>query len=433
MTPVFIAIFLLGLSSLATAANFNTVYEWPKGLDYELPSEANRTQALRDDTLKASDSDLYFEDSPVTQTTPTTTTFSQKPKPTPLQVARSMTPFCIAIFLLCHSSLATAANFTQVYEWPNNWDLDWPSEAKWAIMDGSYYRFITEPLFMAVYGSRIFFMLVPNEAIPVGLVSLPTSSASAAPPKITPFPSWDVHEYEICNHIESPKGLEVDSVGQLWVLDVGSKKCNSKIWTIDLNNNDCAEIIHQFSFYGELHELVLDETPNETFAYISRQYEQNIVVFSLERNESWTVVTPGIDVLSLALSPKDQEPRQLYLGQWNSTELYSIPVDVLRSGTRTANPKLIGNWSARPYRMLIDEHGTMYTAFLKKNFIHSWNSSQPFLEQQFFEVDGLDTYYPFTIALDQNGTLWMTVFDYERKPRYRLFKAAVGEPSFEDS
>ncbi|XP_065334364.1 protein yellow-like [Cloeon dipterum] len=338
-----------------------------------------------------------------------------------------MTPSLYAIFLFGLSTLTAATNFTQVFEWQDEWDFNWPSEAKrtQALEDGTFKPEKIEARYMAVYGTRIFLSLNKySNYLPVSLVSLPTISASSASPKLTTFPSWDMNEYGNCNKIEEASGLQVDSIGRLWVLDSGSDNCKAKLWTIDLINNDHTEFIHRFSFHYYMHDLVLDETPNGTFAYIARWYRKHIVVFSLERNQSWIVDTLGIRANFVSLSPKE-EPRQLYLGHYQSNETYFISVATLRNETRYANPRLIGKWTAIPYRMLMDNHGTAYAAFLEKNYIHSWNTSQPFREQSFHEVAGLNSYWPFTFALDQNGTLWMTVFDEERKPKYRLLKAAA--------
>ncbi|CAB3380746.1 Hypothetical predicted protein [Cloeon dipterum] len=343
-----------------------------------------------------------------------------------------MNPFLCAIFLLGLSSLASAANFTQVFEW-NNLDYEWPSDARraQALENGTFKAENISPLYMAVYGSRLFLSLEKNIGIPVTLVSLPTNSASTAPPKLTPFPSFDMHGNGNCDKIEWARGLKVDSVGRLWMLDRGSDNCQSKIWTIDLINNDHTKLIHRFSFNDWIHDLVLEETPNGTFAYISRWYRTHIVVFSLERNQSWVVDTLGIQFYSIALPPKDQEPRQLYLGKFYSNELYSIPVAALHNGTLTANPKLIRKWTAiDSYSMLMDNHGTMYAAFWSKNYISSWNSSQPFEEQRFHEVAGLSSPWPFTFALDQSGNFWITVNDRSKMPRLRLLKAEVGVKSY---
>ncbi|XP_065336509.1 protein yellow-like [Cloeon dipterum] len=351
-----------------------------------------------------------------------------------------MTPFLVAIFLLALSSLTTAAEFKQVFEW-DEMDYEWPSEESRAraLEDGTFKPEGILPLYMAVHGTKIFLALSIRFGIPVSLVSLPTSSASSenAPPKLTPFPSWDMNgKNGDCTKIEEACGLEVDSIGRLWMLDSGSVKCNAKLWTVDLSNYDRTRLIHRFSFRDNVHDLVLDETPDGTFAYISRQSKPHIVVFSLERNQSWTVDTPGIKAFSTALSPKNQEPRQLYLSKYDSDELYSISVAALRSGTGAATAKLIGKWSAKPYRMLMDNHGTIYAAFWGKNYTSSWNSSLPFQEQRFHEVAKLTAVWPFTFALDSMGTFWMTVFiNYTgSKPRCRLLKAAVGaEPNINDS
>ncbi|XP_065335149.1 protein yellow-like [Cloeon dipterum] len=351
-----------------------------------------------------------------------------------------MAPFFVAIFLLGFSSLAmaTASIFNQVFEW-NELDFEWPSEESrtQAVKDGTFRLGTIEPRFMAVYGSRIFLSLEKFPGIPVSLVSLPTSSASSAPPKLTPFPSWDMHLNGSgnCNKFHMAQGLQVDSIGRLWVLDECSINCTAKLWIFDLSNNK-TELLHRLPFRANrMHDFVLDETPNETLAYITFWGDDYILVFSLERKDSRIVDTPGIDVFSVALSPKDQEPRQqLYLGKDNSNKLYAIYVSALRNGTRTAEPKLIGTWDAvQSYRMLIDNHGIMYAAFLDNNSIYSWNTSQPFRDHRFHQVTGLEHALPFTFALDQNGTLWMTVFDNKREPRCRLLKAAVGTKSIEDS
>ncbi|CAB3387292.1 Hypothetical predicted protein [Cloeon dipterum] len=224
---------------------------------------------------------------------------------------RSMSPYLCAIFLLGLSSLATAANFTLVYEWPDGLDYEWPSEASktQAWRDGTLKPWEIEPLYMAVYGSRLFFSLESKyPEISVTLVSLPTSGASSAPPKLTPFPSWDMHRIGDCNMIEYATGLQVESVGRLWVLDGGSSHCKSKLWIFDLKKNDHNNLVHQIRNPYPMHDFVLDETAHGTFAYISRWYQQSIVVFSLEKNLFWIVETAEIFVFSIALSPKDQEP-----------------------------------------------------------------------------------------------------------------------------
>ncbi|XP_065334699.1 protein yellow-like isoform X2 [Cloeon dipterum] len=324
-----------------------------------------------------------------------------------MRLAGRMTPFFIPIFLLGLSSLVNAANFTQVFEWNNEKNYN---TTKASLEAEIFNPRRIMPFFMAAYGPRLFFSMFRVLSTPVTLVSLHTSSASSASPKFTPFPSLNIHGQGDCDKLGEASGLQVDSVGRLWVLDQGSFRCSSKIWTIDLKNNDQTKLTHRFSFQNLIHDFVLDETPNGTFAYITEMGAQHIVVFSLERNESWIVDTPGKSLLTIALSPK-VEPRKLYLSEYESSRLYSISIAALRNGSRTANPELIGNWTAEPYRMLMDNQGTLYAAFWGKNYISSWNSSQPFAEHRFYEVAGLNTDYPFSFNLDQSGAFWMAVFD----------------------
>ncbi|CAB3382149.1 Hypothetical predicted protein [Cloeon dipterum] len=341
-----------------------------------------------------------------------------------------MSPLFVTLFFLRLSPLATAADFTQVFEW-DEMDFEWPSVEKraQALENGIYDPENILPLYMAAHGPRVFLSLEKYRKIPVTLVSLPTKSASSASPRLTPFPSWDMHEYtpwENCNKIEEAKGLEVDSVGRLWVLDEGSSNsnCHAKLLIFDSYNHKTV-LIHQFPFRYSLYDLVLDETVDRTFAYITRGTENHIVVFNLESNKSWMVYMPRIMVHSIALSPKDHEPRKLYLSKYKSDELYSIPVAALHHGAGTTHPELIGFWNGIPKRLLIDHNGTMYAAFYWRNYISSWNTSQPFQEQLFHDFSEQEP-SALTLALDENEILWMTIFNSDKKPCFTLSKVSDG-------
>ncbi|XP_065334458.1 protein yellow-like [Cloeon dipterum] len=341
-----------------------------------------------------------------------------------------MAPFFLSIFFLGLSSLAMAATFTPVYE-SNELEFDWPSEEikTKALQENTFNPW---PISSAVYGSRLFLSLSNNEKVPVTLVSIPTNSVSTTHPKLAPFPSWDMNSVGLrdCNKIQFAKGLEVDANGRLWVLDEGTDSCDAKLWIFNLEKNDTLEHVHQFSFPYLLHDLVLDETPDGYFAYISRFYREQIVVFSLKTNQSWVVETPDMQWTAIALAPKKGPARQVYLGKQYDYELHTISAALLRNGTETATPKSIGTWTAEPYRMLMDNLGTIYTTFESKNYTSSLNTSQPFQEKPFHGFADLDFTWPFTVALDQNGTLWMTVYDKNIKPKYRLLKAPVGVKSY---
>ncbi|XP_065336952.1 protein yellow-like [Cloeon dipterum] len=288
---------------------------------------------------------------------------------------------------------------------------------------------------MAVFGERLFLSLSMDTGIPANLVWLPTSGSSAAPPKLAPFPSWNMQKQDYCDTIQLAKGMEVDPEGRLWVLDDGRGSCSSKIWIFDLLNNDTTERVHRFphkvvssSFDKRwLHDIVLDKTPDDQLAYIVNLKSEDIVVYSRKMDKSWLVKAPGGDWFSLALSPDRETTRQLYLLKYSSNGLYSVPVSELKNEGGIADVKLIGGWSDRPYRMVFDSANILYAAFYEQSYASKWNVSEPFREQRFHEVGTQDDFWPFTFALDTNGSLWMT----ERNEtggvkKHKLLKAAVG-------
>ncbi|CAB3366838.1 Hypothetical predicted protein [Cloeon dipterum] len=330
-----------------------------------------------------------------------------------------MSPFFAATFLLC-LSLANAVNFTTVYQW-DKFDFVWPSGADTSI-NRNFDPKNVEFRYMAVFGERLFLSLEnTNPGIPATLVWLPTSGSSAAPPKLAPFPTWELHKKDKCDTIQRAYGIDTDSDGRLWVLDDGSSECPGKLWIFNLLNNDTVEREHQFpekvvshSFSKRyLRDIVLDKTPDDSLAYITDLSFEHIVVYSRKTDKSW-------------------EARQLYLRGFESKELYSLSVSELKNEDGSAAVKLIGEWTGSPYRMVIDSRNVLYAAFIEKSYASKWNISEPFREQRLREVGELDAYWPFTFALDTNGTLWVTQrieIEAGNKTRHILLKAAVGARS----
>ncbi|CAB3381126.1 Hypothetical predicted protein [Cloeon dipterum] len=350
----------------------------------------------------------------------------------------TMSPFLAAIFLhgLC---VANAINFTTVYEWEKV-DFSWPSGVGRSIEEiKDEYR--PEHVFlqyMAHFGERLFLSVESLPGIPATLVWLPTSGTATASPKLAPFPSWQLHEKDNCNSIQSVKGVETDPDGRLWVLDDGNNRCPGKLWIFNLVNRDSIERVHLFpdtvvsDTYNKrwLHDIVLDKTPDDYLAYITEISYERLIVYSRKMDKSWTVETPGRKWEPSALSA-NREARQLYLGKYQSNELYSVSVSELQNEGGSASVKLVGEWTARPYRMLIDTGNVLSAAFFNQSYTSKWNISEPFREQPIYEVGGLQAVWPFNFALDANGTLWMT----ERNGtgsgnRYKLLKAEVGAKSY---
>ncbi|XP_065334585.1 protein yellow-like [Cloeon dipterum] len=353
--------------------------------------------------------------------------------------SNKMSPFFAAIFLL-GLCLANAVNFTTVYEW-DKFDFVWPSGAETDTsieqIKQNFNPANVHLQYMAVFGERLFLSLIPQPGIPATLVWLPTSGTSTAPPKLAPFPSWELHKKDSCETIQAAKGMEVDTDGRLWVLDQGSKSCQAKLWIFDLAKNDKTERVHQFPDSVVSHaigsrwllDMVLDKTADDYLAYIVDSISEHLIVYSRKMDKSWSVKMPRGNWFSLALSPSKG---QLYLARDGSEELYSVSVSELKNeAVGSTAVKLIGKWNEEPYRMLIDSSNVLYAAFNNQNYLSKWNTSEPFSEQRFHEVGRLDAGWPFTFSLDTNGNFWMT----ERNKsgggnKYKLLKAAVGVKSY---
>ncbi|CAB3379956.1 Hypothetical predicted protein [Cloeon dipterum] len=338
----------------------------------------------------------------------------------------------LTIFLLglCwYCACTSSVNVTSVFQW-DVMDFNWPSEEKRskAVHHKSYKPESISPRYAAVFANRLFLSLSKeNGGNPVSLAWLPTKSTASEPPKLNPFPNWQMHEGpNRSGTIMRATGLEVDRLGRLWVLDVSYQNSKSKIWIFNLKENDAIHLVHQFGDIFGLNDLVLDETQDDWLAYITYYLSDSLIAFSLKTNRSWLVESQGQRFVAIAISPKNE---LLYLSNHGSKELYSIGLVGLRSGSRAANPELIGNWTAAPCRMVVDKYGGLLASFFYANFTTIWNTThnQPFREQRFFEVEATYTYWPITLALDTFGTLWMTVQSKNSNmPRYRLLKAAVG-------
>ncbi|XP_065350538.1 protein yellow-like [Cloeon dipterum] len=350
-----------------------------------------------------------------------------------------MSPFYAAIFLhgLC---LANAINFTTIYEW-DKFDFAWPSGANSSDeqieqnLNSSevYFRF------MAVVEERLFLNLDPSPGIPATLVWLPTSGMPTEPPKLNPFPSWDLSKKDNnCDTIQEARGMKADTDGRLWVLDLGSSECPSKLWIFDLAN-DTIERVHQFPDTVVSHshskrwlsDIVIDKTADDDYlAYIADYSSEHIVVYYLKTDLSWPVKTPEFVWQCLALSPNQEARQLLYLNRrsWSNNELYSVSVSELENEAGSAAVKFIGNFTETPYRMLMDSANVLYAAFYNQNYLSKWNISEPFHEQRVHEAAGeLGAGWPFTFALDASDTLWMMERNQSgNETKHKLLKAAVG-------
>ncbi|XP_065336562.1 uncharacterized protein LOC135937341 [Cloeon dipterum] len=254
------------------------------------------------------------------------------------------------------------------------------------------------------------------------------------------MPSWEMQVSGDCEAMQAVRGLQVDTVGRLWVLDDGrtSTECPPKLWIFDLNKNDSVVLVYAFprDFYyykserGKLHDLVLDRTKTDWLAYIASPNARNLVVFSFKRNASWVVKSSVVfwrQISGVAISPGTRA--RLYFFQFNSKELFSVSVRDLRA--RKEDPAVRLEFSGTSIsRMVMDAEGVLYFDLGVRKSLFKWNTSSPFKEERLLKDVLLVRDIPFTFTLDEQGNFWITKQYENKKPRYKLLKADVGAKSY---
>ncbi|XP_065336554.1 protein yellow-like [Cloeon dipterum] len=291
-----------------------------------------------------------------------------------------MTPSCLLI--LVFAGCANALNFTSVLEWSDDFGVHYKSSSK------------VDPRFLAVYEEKLFLSLYGFEGVQYSLAWLHINATS---PTLQPFPST-IQSTTDCStvRVRSARGIEVDTIGRLWALDNGGYTCPPRLLIFDLTNNNTIVQIHDFAdevvsnTNGKrwLLNLVLDQSENGWFAYIAESFGRHLVVFSFERNYSWRVKIENKQIGAIALSP--MRTRQLlYISEWDSKEIFSLPVADLRAGVKNASLTLKGSQSTSTYWsatvMTMDEKGNLYFN-LNKHSVFKWDTNAPFKEEQLYMV-----------------------------------------------
>ncbi|CAB3388874.1 Hypothetical predicted protein [Cloeon dipterum] len=323
-----------------------------------------------------------------------------------------------------------------VFEW-DKMDFDWPSEKTRAdaVRDGSYYPGKLPPFYLAAHGNRIFLSFSRYEGVPVTLASLPMTNALSVSPKLNPYPSWLMQKKGYCSVLQDIRGLAVDSLGRLWAVDNGQdEKCRPKLWIFNLGDNDRLERVHEFPEHVVrrrgprwLTEIVLDESPDDTLAYIadSPGSAARLVVFSFNQRRSWRVPNQFKDMDALAISPLN-----LYIGGTVSNEVRSVPLKDLRTGARYPAVMFVGNKTAPSRRMAMDRNGKLFFDLVMKKSIATWNTNSSLAEDNFYTDVNVIDHWPFLFAFDELNNLWMMTIISARQLKYKMFKVEHGTDEF---
>ncbi|KAI5696323.1 hypothetical protein M8J75_011525 [Diaphorina citri] len=220
--------------------------------------------------------------------------------------------------LLAHWLSSVQGDMKVLHEW-SSVDYVWPSsqDRDNAIRDGKYNASSVAILDVDVfdpanYGNssgnkeKRIFVTTPKlrTGIPVTLSTLSSKRSEDGSPLLEPFPNWDTHSEGNCDGLTSV--FRVDECGRLWVLDTGKLNafgetpkvvCPPQIVVYDLNQGDKVILRHKFPdsqiAANSLPLTIVIDTRNpqctRQYAYIADVSAYKLLVFDLERKESWRV------------------------------------------------------------------------------------------------------------------------------------------------
>ncbi|XP_048510663.1 major royal jelly protein 1 [Athalia rosae] len=239
----------------------------------------------------------------------------------------------------------------------------------------------------------------------LGVVSLKNKGCS--PLSVAPFPCWAMQEEGNCAAIQSVVDLDVDSAGNLWVLDVGIvntldaqpvRRCPPKVLAIDVKSGKVLKVIdlgNLVSSASRLQYLVVDSTPDgQVFLYISDAATRALIVYNAVQMQGYRVVLPKAvtlgcarrDVLYLALARKSCGTSVLYFTYLSSSRMFSIKTQHLRKGSTNGAVVDVGVKNDRIVLLGTDNGVSIFFRRRGEPDIYMWNTETAFKSDNFLLV-----------------------------------------------
>lgn len=399
---------------------------------------------------------------------------------------------CVFSLVLSSSLAEEKAQFRVIKEW-DYINFTWPNPSSYleATQNGGYApENITVSGVMFYDGFYYLSMPRMKGGVPATLGKIPAGNNPT--PLVQPFPDWSMNKLDDCDAIQNCQNVEIDSKGQMWILDSGRTNtlsktptvvCTPKLIIYDLKSNKTTRVHHFLESVASknasyLYDLVVDDADGG-YAYITDNSgrDPGIIVYSLEKNLSWkirhsktmradptatqfkidgTSINVPINIAGIALGPKVQsdnesltvhEDKLVYYCPLSSLHLYAIKASDLRNQSNSnngsefqGNVQDIGIKSSQSDGMIIDDKDTLYYGLLKDSSIAKWDTKTPFASgQRIISRDAVYVQWPNSFAFDGEGNIVVLtnrlhVFAFGmmniREPNFRLLSAKTGSNSY---
>lgn len=129
-----------------------------------------------------------------------------------------------------------------------------------------------------------FYVTLPRmkNGVPATLAKIPAGIVQDTAPAFSPFPSWEMNNLGDCNALQNVQNVEIDSKGQIWIIDSGrtetlsttpTVRCPPKLIIFDIKRNMTTtaytfpDTVASFNS-NYLYDIVVDDTDGG-FGYIT--------------------------------------------------------------------------------------------------------------------------------------------------------------------
>jgi len=264
-------------------------------------------------------------------------------------------------------------------------------------------------------------------------------------PILTPFPSWAAQDLNDPNGIRYVQSMEIDSLGRMWIVDVGrlyflsnnasdAQNGSARLFIYDLNLN---VFIRNYTFPDSvassstsfLNDIVIDQT--RWIAYISNAGGNgSIVMYDYNSNTSWSwshfsmqVDNSSVPIVIGNLSldfrtPVDgialsQDLRTLYYCPLSGIRLYSIGTQYLynfNSYSDLQRSAAVNDMGVKGYSdgLAFSNTNQLFFGELQTSAVYQWNVDSGVIggNANILVQDNITMQWPDTFAFDGHGNLW---------------------------